>query len=307
MRVREARQRVRRNARRTLTASPAQGSYAKHLLPALPFTPGSDGAGVVEAVGAGVAGVAAGARVWLSGSVSGTYAEFALAKEGDVHPLPDAVSFRAGAGIGTAYRTAYRALFTRAHVRAGQTVLVHGASGGVGLAAVQLARAAGCRVLGTAGSAEGLALVQAQGGEAVSHKGEGYMEEIRRLSPEGKGVDVILEMAAHENLNADMGLLARGGTIVIVGNRGDVNINPRLLMLCEGSVVGVLGPGAPDEARQVLAGIRGGLVSGALRPVVGPAFALEDAPASHVEVIEHKMGTKGKIVLDIAPEAKQEL
>ncbi|KAJ1478447.1 chaperonin 10-like protein [Baffinella frigidus] len=328
------------------------GTYAKHLLPALPFTPGSDGAGVVELVGAGVTGVSAGQRVWLSGSTSGTYAEYCVAKEGDVHPLPPAVSFRAGAGIGTAYRTAYRALFTRVTAKAGHTVLVHGASGGVGLAAVQLARAAGCKVvgtlttqhavglaavqlaraagckvIGTAGSEEGMALVKAQGGEAVNHRTEGYIEEIRKLTPDGKGVDFVLEMAAHVNLNSDLGLLAKGGTVVVVGdpgfgdlgllakggtvvvvgNRGEVNINPRLLMACEVSIVGVLGPGSPDEAKQVMAGIRGGLESGSLLPIAGPCFPLDDAPESHIEVIEHKLGSRGKIILDVSPEAKQEL
>jgi NADPH2:quinone reductase len=123
------------------------GTYAKHLLPALPFTPGADGAGIVEKLGAGVASVAVGDRVWLSGSTSGTYAEFCVSKASDVHALPADIGFKEGAGIGTAYRTAYRALFTRVKglAKSGQTVLVHGASGGVGIAAIQLAKAHGCK------------------------------------------------------------------------------------------------------------------------------------------------------------------
>ena len=96
---------------------------------------GADGAGVVEALGAGVSSVAVGDRVWLSGSISGTYAEYCVSKASDVHPLPPSIAFKEGAGIGTAYRTAYRGLFTRVKglAKSGQTVLVHGASGGVGI------------------------------------------------------------------------------------------------------------------------------------------------------------------------------
>lgn len=279
------------------------GTYAKHLLPSLPFTPGADGAGMVEAIGNGVSSVAVGDRVWLSGSVSGTYAEFCVSKASDVHPLPSSVGFAEGAGIGTAYRTAYRALFTRVKglAKPGQTVLVHGASGGVGVAAIQLAKAHGCQVIGTAGTDEGLALIKAQGAEAVSHKAEGYMASIKTLSPEGAGVDIILEMAAHVNLGADLPLLKRGGTVVVIGNKGmtETNINARALMLTESQIVGLLGPGSPEEGKEVLAGINKGLSDGSLKPMAGPTFKLADAPASHVEVIEHKQGTKGKIILAI--------
>ena len=277
------------------------GTYAKHLLPALPFTPGADGAGIVEALGGGVSTVAVGDRVWLSGSISGTYAEYCVSKISNVHPLPPAIGFKEGAGIGTAYRTAYRALFTRVQglAKKGQTVLVHGASGGVGLAAIQLAKAHGCEVIGTAGTEEGLALVRSQGAHAVSHKSEGYMAEIKKLSPNGDGVDIVLEMAAHVNLGADLPLLRRGGTVVVIGNKGmtETNINARAIMLTESQIVGLLGPGSPEEGKQVLSGINAGLQDGSLKPMAGPTFKMADAAASHVEVIEHKLGTKGKIIL----------
>lgn len=277
------------------------GTYAKHLLPALPFTPGADGAGIVEKLGAGVASVAVGDRVWLSGSTSGTYAEFCVSKASDVHALPADIGFKEGAGIGTAYRTAYRALFTRVKglAKSGQTVLVHGASGGVGIAAIQLAKAHGCKVIGTAGTDEGLALIKSQGAEAISHKKEGYMEEIKALSPEGAGVDILLEMAAHVNLGADLPLLRRGGTVVVIGNKGmtETTLNPRALMLTESQIVGLLGPGSAEEGKEVLSGINKGLSDGSLKPLAGPTFSLSSAPASHVEVIEHKQGTKGKIIL----------
>eukprot|EP00288_Rhodomonas_lens_P002625 CAMPEP_0177720396 /NCGR_PEP_ID=MMETSP0484_2-20121128/16601_1 /TAXON_ID=354590 /ORGANISM="Rhodomonas lens, Strain RHODO" /LENGTH=331 /DNA_ID=CAMNT_0019232651 /DNA_START=22 /DNA_END=1017 /DNA_ORIENTATION=- len=282
------------------------GTYAKHLLPALPFTPGADGAGIVEALGAGVDSVAVGDRIWLSGSTTGTYAEFCVSKASDVHPLPASISFKQGGGIGTAYRTAYRSLFTRipGGVKSGQVVLVHGASGGVGLAAIQLAKAQGCTVIGTAGTDEGLELVKSQGAQAISHKAENYMNEIKTMSPNGEGVDIILEMAAHVNLGKDLPLLKRGGTVVVIGNKGmtETNINARALMLTESSIVGVLGVGSPEEVKQVLAGINDGIKDGSIKPFAGPSFPLADAPASHVEVIEHKQGTTGKIILAIRDE-----
>src|SRR5205814_257943 len=140
------------------------GTYAR--LPALPYTPGNDGAGVIEQIGADVNEFKTGDRVYTGGSLSGTYAEFALCKTEQVHRLPENVSFPQGAAMGTPYATAYRGLFQRADAQPGETVLIHGASGGVGTAAVQLARARGLRVFGTAGSDEGLTLAREQGPHA---------------------------------------------------------------------------------------------------------------------------------------------
>ncbi len=141
------------------------GTYPRK--PALPYTPGNDGAGVIEQVGPEVNQFKIGDRVYTAGSISGTYAEFALCEIAQVHPLPANVSFAQGAAMGTPYATAYRGLFQRGHAKPGETVLVHGASGGVGTAAVQMARARGLRVFGTAGSAEGLKLAREQGGHQV--------------------------------------------------------------------------------------------------------------------------------------------
>src|SRR5208282_349904 len=123
------------------------GNYANK--PPLPFTPGTDGAGLIDSVGPGVTLVKPGDRVYLARSLSGTYAEYALALESQVHPLPERISFSQGAGVYVPYATAYRALTQLARARAGETILVHGASGGVGIAALQFANAAGLRVIGT--------------------------------------------------------------------------------------------------------------------------------------------------------------
>jgi len=137
------------------------GNYARK--PALPYTPGSDAAGIVEVVGNEVTAFKQGDRVYTDGSLTGSYAEFALCDLSQVHPLPANISFSQGAALGVPYATAYRALFQRGQARAGESVLVHGASGGVGIAAVQLARAHGMNVLGTAGTERGLQLVLEQG------------------------------------------------------------------------------------------------------------------------------------------------
>src|SRR5437870_4811516 len=126
------------------------GVYAKK--PNLPYTPGTDAAGIVEAAGPNVKRFKPGDRVYTNGSITGVYAELALCEESRVHPLPSNISFAQGAALGVPYGTAYRALFQRGHAKPGEAVLVHGASGGVGIACVQFARAAGLTVIGTGGT-----------------------------------------------------------------------------------------------------------------------------------------------------------
>src|SRR5205814_88490 len=204
------------------------GTYAR--LPELPYTPGNDGAGVVEQVGADVSEFKAGDRVYTAGSVTGAYAEFALCKKEQVHPLPANVSFAQGAAMGTPYATAYRGLFQRADAKPGETVLVHGASGGVGTAAVQLARARGLRAFGTAGSDEGRKLVREQGADEVfDHRAPEHFIQIMNATG-GRGVDVILELLANVNLGKDLTILAKGGRVAIIGSRGRVEIDPRDVM-----------------------------------------------------------------------------
>ena len=270
------------------------GMYA--IKPPLPYTPGSDGAGVVEAVGEGVAKVKPGDRVYLARSVSGTYAEYCLAQDSQVYRLPDRVSFAQGAGVYVPYGTAYRALHQIAHARGGETLLVHGASGGVGIASVQMARAMGMVVMGTAGTDKGLELVKREGAHhALNHRAPGYQQELMKLTGE-RGVDVILEMLANVNFAADLKLLARGGRVVVIGSRGDITITPRDLMLRDASAHGfVLWNITEADASDIHGGLIAGLENGALRPVVGKELALAEAPRAHKEVMEP--GAFGKIVL----------
>jgi NADPH2:quinone reductase len=270
------------------------GTYA--IKPPLPYTPGSDAAGVVETVGPGVTGVKPGERVYLARTLSGAYAEYALALESQVHRLPGKVSFQQGAGIWVPYGTAYHALHQATRARAGETVLIHGASGGVGIAAVQLARAVGMTVFGTAGSDRGLELVKREGAHQVFNHGKaGHREEISTATG-GRGVDLVLEMLANVNLADDLKLLAMHGRVVVIGSRGDVTITPRDLMARRSSVQGVmLWLITESEEREIHAGIIAGLENGTLRPVVGKEIPLAEAARAHKEVLEP--GAFGKIAL----------
>ena len=270
------------------------GKYAR--LPELPYTPGNDGAGVVEEVGADVREFKAGDRVYTAGSISGTYAEFALCRKEQIHPLPANVSFAQGAAIGTPYATAYRGLFQRAVAKPGETVLVHGASGGVGTAAVQLARARGLRVFGTAGSDEGLKLVREQGAhEMFDHRVSEHFEQVMKAT-NGHGVDVIVEMLANVNLGKDLNILAKRGRVVVIGSRGPVEINPRDTMQRDADVRGMILPNTPPaEMASIHAALVAGLENGTLRPVIGKEFPLAEAAQAHQAMM--KSGALGKIVL----------
>jgi NADPH2:quinone reductase len=272
------------------------GAYAR--LPPVPYTPGSDLGGTVERVGANVTAFAPGDRVYAHGVAagSGAYAEMAVCEDHQLHPLPARVSFAQGAALGVPYGTAWRALFNRGNARAGETVFVHGASGGVGTAAVQLARAHGLRVIGSAGSAEGLAHVRDQGAhEAVNHREAGYLDRVKEITG-GRGVDLVIEMLANVNLDRDLDLLALRGRVVVVGNRGRIEIDPRKTMSRDAAILGLtLVNATREELAGVHAGIVAGLENGSLKPVVSRELPLERAPEAHVAVLESPH--RGKIAL----------
>lgn len=264
--------------------------------PKLPYTPGKDGAGVVESVGSDVTKFKPGDRVYTSGTQTGTYAEFALCEESQLGFLPDNVSFEQGAGIWTPYATSYRALFQKAALVVGETVLIHGASGGVGIAAVQWAKNAGAKVIGTASSDEGKHLVEQQGADAVfDHSDEDHLGDIREYTG-GSGVDAIIEMLANENLERDFEALAMFGRITVVGNRGSLQFTPRQAMTKDATIYGMSLFNAPANAvEEIHSAIYDGLSHGYLNPIVRESFHLSDAPRAHKEVIESK--AFGKIVL----------
>jgi NADPH:quinone reductase len=270
------------------------GTYA--IKPPLPYTPGSDASGVVETVGSGVTKLKPGDRVYTAKTVSGAYAEYALTLEDQAQKLPANVTFDQGAGIWVPYGTAYHALKQEAKGRAGETVLIHGASGGVGTAALQIARAQGLVVFGTAGSDKGLDLIRRERAQQVfNHTKPGYTDEILKATG-GKGVDIILEMLANVNLAADLKLLATYGRVIVIGNRGEITINPRDLMSRRASVRGfTLWAVTEAETNEIHAALYAGFENGTLRPVVGREIPLAEAARAHQEVLAP--GASGKIVL----------
>ncbi len=269
------------------------GSYARK--PTLPYTPGIDGAGIITSVGDGAKAVV-GSRVYLSGSVTGSYAEQALCQASDIHPLHTQLSFSQGAAINIPYATAYRALFQRANIKGGESVLVHGASGGVGVAAVQLAHAAGMSVIGTAGTERGKELALKEGAKhMLDHNSPNYMNEIQALT-QGRGVDVILEMLANVNLGKDLKILAPGGRVVVIGSRGTVQIDPCDAMTRDAEILGMLLFNTSElEKEEIHSTLAKGFENGSLRPIVGKEIPLSEAPRAHEEVM--KAGAYGKIVL----------
>ncbi|PWT98394.1 MAG: NADPH:quinone reductase [Candidatus Melainabacteria bacterium] len=274
------------------------GTYA--IVPKLPYIPGGDAGGVVSAIGAGVNEVSVGDQVivgmGLSFDLTGCYAEKAKRRASEVLPMPPGMSFAAAATFGVPYTTAHYALFERGNARAGETVFIHGASGSVGTSAIQLAKRAGLKVIGSGGSAEGLALIATQGADhAVDHSKRGYLDEVKQMT-RGKGPELILEMLANVNLAADMDLVAKYGRIIVIGNRGEITINPRIAMMKELDLRGIaLWNARPEQIKPMMNDILTGVADGSVRPVIGREMRLADAASAHLTVLEP--GAYGKIVL----------
>lgn len=270
------------------------GTYTRR--PPLPWTPGTDGAGEVVALGEGVSHVSLGERVYTTGSLSGTYAELCRCRESQVRALPERLSFAQGAAVHVPYATAWRALLQKAKSQRGETVLVHGATGGVGLAAVELALARGCVVVGTGGTREGRAKVAELGARAVlDHTSPGYLDEVTAITG-GRGPDVILEMLADRNLDADLGVVAMRGRVVVIGSRGRVDLEPRKAMTRDVTVFGIsLHNATETELAEAHDGLARGFESGALTPVVREEVPLAHAARAHETVMAP--GALGKVVL----------
>ena len=270
------------------------GTYSQK--PELPYTPGLDAAGIVETVGEGIKRIFPGDRVYATGTISGSYAEQALCKESQLHILPPTVSYSQGASIGIPYATAYHALVHCAQVQPKESVLIHGASGGVGLACIQLARSFQMNIIGTAGSKAGLTLVDQQGADHVlDHRKTNHLDEVISLT-DGRGVDVILEMLANKNLPQDLPALATGGRLVIIGSRGTTELDPRQIMIRGASIIGMfLFNISEKNATNIHDALEAGLNNGTLNPVVGQEIPLVNAADSHEAVINPP--AYGKIVL----------
>ncbi|KAL3860647.1 hypothetical protein ACJMK2_010743 [Sinanodonta woodiana] len=273
------------------------GTYAAK--PDLPYTPGMDSAGVVEEVGPKVTKFKKGSRVFTYRSLTGTYAEYTLASEDHVANLHNDLTFEQGASLGVPYYTAYRAIMFKSGVKAGSTILIHGASGAVGLACIQIGAAHGMKMLGTASTPEGMELVKRNGAFAVfNHQQDGYLQKITEAT-NGEGPDSIIEMLANVNLQNDINIIKRNGSIVVVGNRGNIEINARGIMAKECVVTGlVLMQASPEELAKMTKGIQDGMATGWIQPHVSHQYSLAEAHQAHKDVIESS-GAKGKLVIKL--------
>ncbi|MGI9521913.1 MAG: NADPH:quinone reductase [Hyphomicrobiaceae bacterium] len=274
------------------------GTYA--IVPDLPYTPGGDAGGKISALGAGVNDFSIGDPVFigtgLSFDLTGCYAEKVKRKAEEVIPLPENVTFAQAAAFGVSYTTAHYALFERGSAQAGEVVFIHGASGSVGTSAIQLAKRAGLKVIGSAGTEKGLALLRDEGVDfAVNHSRVGYLEEVKSFT-NGHGPALVLEMLANVNLAVDMDVVAKYGRIIVIGNRGEITVNPRVAMMKELDIRGIaLWNAAPEKMRLVIEDILAGVAESTLKPVIGREMPLYKAAAAHVAVLEP--GAYGKIVL----------
>lgn len=269
-------------------------------LPPLPYTPGTDAAGIVEAAGAG-SPFHAGDRVYLTGSLTGAYASHALvstavtAVGSHIHPLPDHVSFEAGAALYVPYYTAYKALFLRTVIKPGDTVLIHGATGAVGLAALQWLKNSNTTVLATGGSQEGLDLLKKEGAHHIfNHKNPNYIEEIK--SKVIGGIDVILEMLANVNLANDLKLLGKHGRVIVIGNRGDATANLRDIMAKDADIRPMSLPASPPEHfQQIHKAVAAALAAKSINPIISKTYKLADAGQAHKDIMNSS--ANGKLIL----------
>ncbi|MEY8013800.1 NADPH:quinone oxidoreductase family protein [Mycobacterium servetii] len=266
----------------------------------VPFVPGSELAGEVVAVGAG-APFRPGQRVAAT-TPTGAFAEQALLDAASVTPIPDGADFASAAAFGVTYRTAYHALRSIAVVRQGDWVVVLGAAGGVGLAAVDLAVAMGARVLAAASSPDKLALCRQRGAAAVvDYATEDLKSRIRELT--GDGARVVLDPVGGPYAEPALRALARGGTFVTLGYAaGTIPSIPLNLVLLKGITVRGMEirtfmADRPDDAARDMAELAQLFAAGTVRPYIGARFPLAEAAAALRHVADRK--AIGKVVIDV--------
>lgn len=269
------------------------GNYP--VLPQLPFVPGKDVGGRVVKVGTAVKKWKEGDRVYSAGTLTGGYAEWSVCHQSQIFSLPHNVDFKMGAAVGIPGAAAWRGLFKRGRALKGERLLVHGASGSVGMIAIQLAVAAGLEVYGTAGTEEGLVKIRRTGArKAYNHSAPNYLDEIK--FPDDAGYDIILEMLANVNLVNDLALLGRGGRVVIIGSRGEITIDPRATMAKETEILGMsLFNSTEEEMKEAQMGLYQQMNASRLTPEIALQLPLEKAPEAHHRILES--GNCGKILL----------
>ncbi|WP_416900252.1 MAG: NADPH:quinone oxidoreductase family protein [Minwuia sp.] len=268
--------------------------------PDLPFAPGMEAAGEVLDVGDGVTDYAPGQRVIIHGK-GGMYAEQAVVPEAWAVPLPESWSFEEGAAFWSAYLTAYVGLVSRGRMQAGETALIHGAAGGVGLAAVELAHALGARVIAVAGGKAKCDAVLAKGADfAIDHRTESFRDRVMEIT-DGAGADVIYDPVGGDVVFQSLRSIAWGGRLLIIGFAGgtipEVPANYALLKSCKviGVRAGEYGRRDPAAGRQVMRHMLELADSGKLQPHVHAVMPLQRAVDALAEISSRRV--VGKMVL----------
>ncbi len=275
-----------------------QGKY--QVKPPLPFSPGHEAAGIVREVGAGVTRVTPGQRV-LAITAWGAYAEQVVSDEARVFAVPDVMSFKEAAAFAFVYQTSYCALVHRAQVQPGEWLLVHAAAGGVGLSAVQVGKALGARVIGTAGTAAKLEIAKQSGADViVNYQSEDWVERVKEVT-DGRGADVVYDPVGGDVFDGSSKCIAFEGRLLVVGFAGGriPSIAANRVLLKNISVVGVhcglyqrRGSPLVDQWMEALYAM---YAKGQVRPVVYRTFPLKDAAQALAAISSRE--SYGKVVL----------
>jgi NADPH2:quinone reductase len=275
-----------------------EGKYQEK--PALPFTPGAEVAGVVTELGDGVTTVKRGDRVLATISWGG-YAEFVIAPAESVTRIPDRMEFAVAAGFPLAYGTSHGALEWRARLQQGETLLVHGAAGGVGLTAVEIGKTMGATVIATASTAEKLAVAKAHGADhLIDYTTENFRERVKEIT-QGRGADVIYDPVGGEVFDQSLRCIAWGGRIVVIGfASGKIPQIPANILLVKnidaiGYYWGSYRKHKPELVRQSYERLLGWFEAGKLKPHISHRFPLEEAGRA-IELLRTRAAT-GKVVL----------
>ena len=276
------------------------GSY--QATPALPFAPGLEVAGTIRAVGFGVDSLAPGQRV-LAILDAGGFAEVAIAQAQDVFPIPDAMDMATAAGFPITYGTAHGALVWRARLKRGETLLVHGAAGGAGLAAVEVGKALGARVIATAGGPEKTAIAADHGADhGIDYKAEDIRQTVKQLT-DGQGADVVFDPVGGEVFDASMRCIAWCGRIVVIGFASGTVPQPKAnhLLVKNVSVMGLYWGSyrgrAPELMRRQFEDLFAWTDSGYLHPLISKVYPLEQAVQALTDLKSRK--ATGKLVLRV--------
>lgn len=256
-----------------------QGKYQLKLEP--PFTPGMDLAGTIEAIGDSVEGFEIGDEV-CGGARFGGFADYAIASADGLQKKPDNLSFEEAASYSAAYLTAYVSLVRRGRLQAGETLLVHGASGGVGMAAVDVGKLLGATVIATGGNDEKLAKVKAYGADHVINTSGGFRERVKELTG-GRGADVIYDPVGGDVFDESVRCIAFDGRLLVIGfTSGRIaSVSTNMPLIKGFSVVGVrageYGRQFPDRGRENVEQIWAWAREGKTRPYVHSSLPLDQA------------------------------